>query len=527
MGTAPRGNGTFGNTGIGGTAGVVDRTVFVPRATVVDDKLMSVSFNARSAGTGTVIIAQPVMNGTVVVSATPIAIYPITGGVRAGFQTFNLPDDPEFPDHIYPHGSLVGIFCPDFVMAYRNGATGSGTARYATGAPVLGVSKAVDYYPASQPAIQYTVFTVAETLEDRIAALGNGSGGKGKASPATPGNSLYRWRAKVSSILSGYTVAQARAMFIGSSSCDYPTLPNEFVRIQGPLIGGQIATGWISTGAEGRWDSLTRTHSGTWDVIDMDLSGGLLGLDGYARTCATVGGARTVQNIRGQTLRLYVANNGAAFTYALNGGAATSVTTSTSGTVRAIDLTLAAGNNQLVITHVSGTLRWLGEMAETSSPSGLIVHKCGNRGSTTGQWEALAPLLPPYLAAAQPDVAIVYLGNDRTAGLDPKIMMERMDVFLQQFYNTVPDCAIVLVSQPITGSLSDYAIAPQEYVNAYVNYAKTNAMVEHLDFYNSYGAYDGEAALGQFLPDGNIHQSPAGAYRMMKELDRLLLRTAG
>lgn len=310
-------------------------------------------------------------------------------------------------------------------------------------------------------------------------------------SPAEQNQALTPWFAGLSNRLT----ARCNVVCLGDSV-------TEGVHAQGPP----------STGFQNRW--LARLADGLRARYPTQaLTGGGRGFIGAASTGeptftwpTTIGGgpatgttsgpkAKFVQlGASGQSISVTLTGDsadimwtqagfGGTFSWSVDGGAATNVSTNGNGTVdgRLTHIPLgAAGSHRLVLSWVSGKVNIDGVIEYNGDYSrGIQVHDAGHYGWQSSSWvgalnggAASGPAAG--IAALSPAAVIISLGsNDQFSGVLPDTFQSRLQVIIAaiQARLTPPSPSFVLCMLPARVGQSGYTFPWSQYVAAAANVA--------------------------------------------------------
>jgi lysophospholipase L1-like esterase len=224
---------------------------------------------------------------------------------------------------------------------------------------------------------------------------------------------------------------------------------------------------------------------------------------------------------------------GGAFTYSIDGGAATSV--DTSNTVDALGYVTATGldgrqTHTISIAVTSGNVRLYGADIWNVSQPGVILHVLQQAGSQAAEWNGHTAYTAQFVATVAPIGAIVWLGtNDigatRTAeqfGADVQGIITGLSLPA----TTAPVVMTNLRKGLNTDSTQDdwyFAQQVGEYRTKLLSLAAANDWAM-FDTFNYWPDYATAYALGMYSSD-YLHPSNAGAFYIYSGLTRALFST--
>lgn len=495
------------------------RTSFAARYLEAGERLDSVTVAIGDVGdgTGSIVIERQTSPTT----GLPLAVINVTGitGGLGDIVTIPLPTP-----YLATERVLVGFYGASFNLSYKLTVAPTGPAqRHGAGKPVVGVPKTIDTV-AAQPGFRYTAYGVTNPVAPRvdkaeadIEALQAGAGittPPGKYLPASPGNAMYSWRAKAARIKAGAAV-QAKVLMIGSSSVDYPEVPQGLIDIASPILGGVSGHGYVGVGLTDTMTNGATVTVGTgWTrralVSDQTKR---LGLDGASFEASAAGSLLTWNGVRGTNFSLFLDDATGAYEYRVDSGAWVAIATGGTEAIKTVAFTAAAGLHKIELRTTSADLaRYLAMYATSPAVAGVEVSKAGYGGSDTADWATFAPQITPYLTAINPDVIQIWLtGNDLRANRAPATTAANLAILFAVIKAALPNCAVVLVIQPAIDGTFSYTTA--DYRDALAALSKTDAMLEYFSLGDIFGSRTAMAALFK----DSLHLNVAGGRMAMSE----------
>jgi hypothetical protein len=275
----------------------------------------------------------------------------------------------------------------------------------------------------------------------------------------------------------------------------------------------------ISTGGVG---SLART--GTW--VDSNLPG--VG-DSFnlteAHSTDTTATATVVSRVTTFVVHYKVQTGGGSFTWAVDGGGATTVDTSagTPGTFVTVSTTpVTLGTHTVVIrVTVAGAagVNFAGIDMQAGT-TGVRVQETGVGGTTTTHWTTPnATAWESDLSLLVPDVVFVSLGgiNDKTLNVTPATYLANLTTLRARIKAAVPNADVVFLSQAENAVSATYTIAqylPQERSVAVAN---SDGWVDN---YALFGDNTTATSMGLWLD--TLHPSLSGNLALQRRLSAFM-----
>lgn len=172
-------------------------------------------------------------------------------------------------------------------------------------------------------------------------------------------------------------------------------------------VASNVVTAWTTAAA--LW-----AKTGTWTTAALSVGPGGVALQ------STVAASSVTIPFRGTSLKIYTLVNGAAdtatFTYAIDGGSATTITDASSGGVKTVRVTtvtgLSAGTHSVVITKGSGSAVLYLIGIEGSNATGVLVNNFAAPGAT-GSYDF--PIVMNGGTASAPSVPGLWSGGSSNA----------------------------------------------------------------------------------------------------------------
>jgi hypothetical protein len=328
----------------------------------------------------------------------------------------------------------------------------------------------------------------------------------------TNGVNFSKFRAKLGNLLGTSSTEQAHLWMTGDSWTEREPIPgavyDDFAAQGYPMV----ATGWIGVNSGAGFeppggDSFTKT-AGTLHDITEEAESGEYGPDGF-RLEVPVGGVVTIVS-RHKSLTLYATLNGAGFTYATDGGAATPVTLANTSAPGKQTITAAAeGMHTTVITVTSGTLHLCGAFAKSLLP-GVIVSKCGNGGSTMEDISGIidtttaAYILADVAAACPFSARFCWLTNDSRLSVPVPDAIAALELIIAGYRTALPGCEILFTipaRNGVSGLTAGFDIG--DYVDEIIDLANEYSL-EINNLHSRWPAY----ADNTFLWVDTLHLDP-------------------
>lgn len=338
-------------------------------------------------------------------------------------------------------------------------------------------------------------------------------------------NTINRYFAKAATSKSNS--GQLRVLFTGDSWSEYPEISNQFRSILQNEFG-VAGTGFISVNNYSLFDSVTVTKSGTWSLYDASatLTPPSYGCaqDGHSLSSSTANSKITVANlINGDELSIFYGNGAGEFTYSLNGGATTSVTTNSSDSAyQKLTISGLSGTNQLVINVVSGTVAIHGFLLRKTTNNGIEFSKSGNAGISGRNFNPISPACQAaYAPTLLPDLVMIVLGtNDYRFSVSTVLLFRQaLSKIIDGYRTGNTNCDIILIVPPQSNGL---AVTPlSQYRDAMLSLADEKKCAVY-NTLNAWSDYEKENSMGQWKDD--LHLSNAGGYRLSNAIYQNILR---
>lgn len=323
------------------------------------------------------------------------------------------------------------------------------------------------------------------------------------------------------------------------------------------ITEGQHASGPPQTGFENRWLARLRDLIRAANPTPGLAGGGrgFIGVEGTGETSftwpATVTGtpgavsegpkaAGLQLNASGQSISFSLNGDsadimweqvafGGTFSWSVDGGAATNISTNGSGTVdgKITHISLGtAGAHTLLLSWVSGNSNVAGVVEYNGDFSlGIQVHDAGHFGWNTGSW--LTPLgtgaagPAAAIAALQPSCIVISLGvNDQFINESPATFQANLQQIITDLKGqlTPPYPSFILNMYPPRSGQSGYTFSWAQYVNAAYNVAAAdtsgplgNSLVTVMDFTLGPRMPGADTdAYGLWQAGDNVHPSNKG-----------------
>ena len=229
-------------------------------------------------------------------------------------------------------------------------------------------------------------------------------------------NSLLRAK---SGAIKNNTVTDAltTVLVTGDSWWDKPTLP---VSLETKLkeIYGNGGTGWVDLINEELMPGISVSMSGFTPLRNWQtpFNQGMFA-SGKRITTTTTTGSVSVSGLEGQRIRIYYQDLNGAFRYNINGGTYTTVTGTSTNTLKYVELTAPAfsGNSIAIDTTVNtsgNTVVLFGVNSQISTGKGVCVIKAGQAGAKTVDYVQVLQYLPAWAQALKPDAVLITLGTN-------------------------------------------------------------------------------------------------------------------
>ena len=203
-------------------------------------------------------------------------------------------------------------------------------------------------------------------------------------------------------------------------------------------------------------------------------------------------------------------NGGGTFTFAVDGGATTTVDTSAASDIYATTNVSAgaSGSHYLTITKGDSSVVTLYGVDCQNSAKGVRLHNLGLSGAATLNFtSATSNLWTAGLAALNPNVVMIMLGvNDKENGVVPASYQANILSLVQRARAAAPNADIVLVSPADTGTARTYTI--WDYATKLESLALQNRL-SYLDVYRYFGPYALSNARGLMYNTTHVN-APGG-----------------
>ena len=194
----------------------------------------------------------------------------------------------------------------------------------------------------------------------------------------------------------------------------------------------------------------------------------------------------------GTVVELRYMNNGGAFTYAIDGGAATTVTPTGAGTLASVTVTgLANTTHTLTITTTSTSPFYLVWADVRGATSGVLIANFGVCSSTTGDWVNGNFYFPGNMMADwAPDVTFLNLGiNDVGGSVATSTIKANLQTLITQFKASGD---VIMVTSNPHQSLNFTALNQAKYQLAISN------DIPLIDLYDRFTSYAVSNPLGLY-----------------------------
>ncbi|CAI1783391.1 phage tailspike protein [Serratia entomophila] len=304
--------------------------------------------------------------------------------------------------------------------------------------------------------------------------LGSAYGFEGVANNDRPSffngyvNSLLR--AKSSAIKNNSTSnVLSKILVTGDSWWDKPTLP---VSLETKLKStyGNGGSGWIDFINEELMPGIAVSMSGFTVLRNWQapFNQGMF-VSGKRITTTTAAGTVSVSGIEGQRIRIFYYDLNGSFRYNLNGGAFTTVTGTSTNTVKYVEVTAASfsGNTISIDTSVNtggGTVVLFGVNPQLSSGKGVSIIKAGQAGAKTIDFVQVLQYIPSWASVLAPDSVLITLGtNDIIQSRDVLEYQQNLTSLIESWKAALPvSCGVNMLfpahaNRPASEGYPDYA----------------------------------------------------------------------
>lgn len=283
---------------------------------------------------------------------------------------------------------------------------------------------------------------------------------------------------------------------------------------------GNAGLGYISLypghGANG---DVSVSKTGTWNEIDNYPGYDTQNLDITTVESSEVGANVSVTiNETTNNIDIYYKNQTGSFQYIVDGGTAVTVDTSL-GNVESIT-GLSDANHTIDIEVVSGTVTLQGLNAITDD-KGVIVHKIGNGGLTSGQAVSVNRTnWVNQLSELNPHAVGILLGtNDMAQDVTIEAFETNIIELIRRVREALPLGDVFLIAPSDNGATQLNTM--EEYSEALKRVA-TSEMVAFVDLYVNVGSYADANARG--LYEDQFHPNTQGGYLIGNVIHDRLLR---
>lgn len=323
-----------------------------------------------------------------------------------------------------------------------------------------------------------------------------------------------------------YTTATGTVIaFIGDSWVEaqtYPQVTTDYLQ----NIFGFAGAGYISASTNAQTPvALTRATNGTWTNGTVTYGPTL---DYVTSTDIATPATKTFTGV-GTTLKIQYVNidGGGAFTYAVDGGATTTVDTNNAITsIQTVSLTgLSSGSHSLVLTvTVAGTagVNICGVDFQVPSTDGVRAHFLGYSGSTVESWLTQdETIFEDAIADLAPNLVIISLGvNDMVGNVVPATYATQLTALVNRIKTAMPNVSIILNTQ---GPIDDVGTYP---FSDYVQKMKEVALDNDLGFVDNFALFESYAkANARGLMANQYHFTGAGYSLMAGNLNSFILKS--
>ncbi|CAI0824162.1 SGNH/GDSL hydrolase family protein [Serratia entomophila] len=304
--------------------------------------------------------------------------------------------------------------------------------------------------------------------------LGSAYGFEGVANNDRPSffngyvNSLLR--AKSSAIKNNSTSnVLSKILVTGDSWWDKPTLP---VSLETKLKStyGNGGSGWIDFINEELMPGIAVSMSGFTILRNWQapFNQGMF-VSGKRITTTTASGSVSVSGIEGQRIRIFYYDLNGSFRYNLNGGAFTTVTGTSTNTVKYVEVTAASFSGNIISIDTSvntggGTVVLFGVNPQLSSGKGVSIIKAGQAGAKTIDFVQVLQYIPSWASVLAPDSVLITLGtNDIIQSRDVLEYQQNLTSLIESWKAALPvSCGVNMLfpahaNRPASEGYPDYA----------------------------------------------------------------------
>jgi lysophospholipase L1-like esterase len=338
---------------------------------------------------------------------------------------------------------------------------------------------------------------------------------------------LRDWNAALAKLTIEGSTGKAGIAFLGDS-----ITVND--RVTGPIrqklqtMYGNSGIGWVSLAGLEAQSGVSITTAGTWTTRNKAAgAAGLNCTDATSSDTATPA-RKTIAISTGVTdwyVHYLVKPGGGTFTWAVDGGGATTVSTDgatqNTGIVSITGLSNAAHTVVLTVTDAGSTgVTLLGIDSRINVP-GVVLHKIASSGSRAADFAAVdATTWRTALAGVAPNIVCIMLGVNDAANIDtPSGFKANLQTMIANIQAAVPLADILLIAQSdMTSPTGPYTY--RQYVDA----------MRDLALASSYGFVDSDKPIGPW-PQANarglyadaVHPSTVGGQLIANHIMSYLL----
>jgi lysophospholipase L1-like esterase len=319
------------------------------------------------------------------------------------------------------------------------------------------------------------------------------------------------WQAAVGKVQNAVAGAQAVIAFCGDSWVFRDYIRSRLATtLQG--LYGDAGSGWVSFyqhykyTTSGYRNGFGFATTGTW--TESDRVAGSLGIDISHITSSGTGGTVTVSStgtVNTMVIQYYRLTNGGSFTWAVDGGGATTVSTAGAAGIQTVTISgLSNATHTLVLTITaagSANVTLIGVDLQKDG-NGVRVHKCGCAGAHSqdfvdvdaAQWEA-------SLLALAPNLVVFLLGtNDATVGpISTATYGANLQTLTDRVHAVLPRADVLLLPSADNNGLSiaNYDAAAKD--------AAITKSVAYLSSYANLGDYTTADARGLYSDTTHVN----------------------
>lgn len=353
----------------------------------------------------------------------------------------------------------------------------------------------------------------------------NGGGGEDIAAVPTSsdGRSLWRMRAKLAALKNGIAGTKLKIAFMGDSWSQINRIPLRLIDLIEEKYT-MTGLGFLSVEPGNRLGDTTLAHSG-WTSVDGSGTSTFpygTGPDGNGIYADTATATLSITDIAATTIKIMHLQHGGTFRYRIDGGAYTTVTANSSGTLATVTISgLSDTIHSLEIdtTGNAGVVSLAGFYL-TRDTAGVEVHKMGNGGLIGQRMLGFTSYMQAALAQTAPDVAIVILGtNDyRNASSPPSVYLSALDELANACKAAVAGIGLIFVAPPQSDGVE--VVPLSAYRDALNDWCRGQGY-EFLNIYDQFGSYAQGNALG--LWEDTLHLNNTGSINLVDILNTQLL----